>query len=57
MCVKNDEFCRLVTLQCLHVFWFGLVLQAAKGFIAGGGTGSPDDVREQEEAAQQKKGK
>jgi hypothetical protein len=36
----------LVVLQALHVFWFGLVLQATKSFIAGGGQGSPDDVRE-----------
>jgi|EP01047_Picozoa_sp_COSAG01_P072389 hypothetical protein len=37
----------LVTLQCLHVFWFVLILKAVKKFVDGGST--PDDVREHDD--------
>lgn len=33
----------LVILQCLHVFWFWLVLKAVRKFVVAGGA---DDVRE-----------
>ena len=39
----------LVTLQCLHVFWFVLILKAVKKFVDGGSTKAPDDVREHDD--------